>query len=258
MDAFTTHSDIENYADKYYARFAAFQDIFKSAIYTSATVLADAFIVYRCFIVWGKSYLAVIIPFLLFLADIAIGILWTYTVSQVPEGGNIFTDDLATRIRAFYVITMALNITCTAMISFKIWHIQAKLTRFSSRYHSQLGRIIPIIVESGAVYSALLIVLIVLWATSSSVMFVFLNPTCPVIGIVFSTVITRVGAGVSYGDEHTVLQSSSSRSRVGIQHTPIGKDMHEGVQVNLHRVVHIDRAHRDQKIEEIDAFGNAV
>jgi hypothetical protein len=45
MDAFTTHSNIENYADKYYAKFAAFQDIFKSAIYVAATICADAFIV---------------------------------------------------------------------------------------------------------------------------------------------------------------------------------------------------------------------
>jgi hypothetical protein len=92
MDAFTTHSTIENYADKYYAKFAAFQDIFKSAIYTVATVCADAFIVglryyhwdpfshlvtqvYRCFIVWGKSYFVIIVPFLLFLADIGTTIL---------------------------------------------------------------------------------------------------------------------------------------------------------------------------------------
>src|SRR3984957_13780675 len=90
MNAFTTHSSIKNYSDQYYATFAAFQDVFKSAIYTAATICADAFIVripyyhrgnlfqkvsllvqlYRCFIVWSRSYLVIIIPSLLFLADI--------------------------------------------------------------------------------------------------------------------------------------------------------------------------------------------
>jgi hypothetical protein len=245
MDAFTTHSTIENYADKYYAKFAAFQDIFKSAIYTVATLCADAFIVYRCFIVWGKNYLVIIAPILLFLADIAIGILWTFTVSQVPPGGNIFTDDLSSRIRAFYGITMSLNIVCTGLLSFKIWHIQSKLSRYSTRYNSHLLRVIPIIIESGAVYSVLLIILIILWATGNKAMFIFLNPTCTVIGIVFSSVITRIGSGVSYGDEHSDT-TSRSRTLTGSH----DKDLNGGVQIGLHRVIHIDRSYNDPKTDD--------
>ena len=154
MNAFTTHSSIKNYSDQYYATFAAFQDVFKSAIYTAATICADAFIVripyyhrgnlfqkvsllvqlYRCFIVWSRSYLVIIIPSLLFLADIgtqiilrpltwqvyslhwkAIGVLWVYTLSRVPKGGNVFTDNLSIRVRIFYTVTMTLNIICTGM-----------------------------------------------------------------------------------------------------------------------------------------------
>jgi hypothetical protein len=45
MDAFTTHADIVNYADKYYENFNTYKDIFKSAVYVAATCFADAFIV---------------------------------------------------------------------------------------------------------------------------------------------------------------------------------------------------------------------
>jgi hypothetical protein len=176
IDAFISSSPDPHFADKYYAKFSAFKDVFKSALYTTATLLADAFILYRTFIVWGGSYLITIVPFLLFLADIAIGILWTYTVSLVPTGANIFINELSTRIKIFYTITMCLNILCTALISYKIWRIQSDMTNYSTRRDNRLTRVIAIIVESGAVYSLLLIILISLWTTSSPVMYIFLNP----------------------------------------------------------------------------------
>jgi hypothetical protein len=186
---------------------------------------------YRCFIVWGRSYFVIIVPFLLLLADIgkhlppsawlactyehaAIGIFWVYTLSLVVPGENVFADALSVRVKAFYAITLTMNVMCTsrsytifpslpaftvprptALLAFKIWRIQRNVAPFA-RGNEDLSRIMVIVIESGklrremscylltpttiptlpgSVYSALLIVMIATYASASPAMFIFLN-----------------------------------------------------------------------------------
>jgi hypothetical protein len=139
---------------------------------------------YRCFIVWGRNYFVIIVPFLLLLADIgkhlprsarlactyehaAIGIFWVYTLSLVVNGENIFTDALSVRLTTFYVITFVMNAMCTcrsctifpslpiftvprptALLAFRIWRIQRNVAPFA-RGNEDLSRISAVIIESG-------------------------------------------------------------------------------------------------------------
>lgn len=150
MDAFTAHQSTPNAALDYYNHIDTFKNIFKSACYVAVTVISDAFIVslkfsiffrpltcfgklYRVFIVWGRSYLVITLPFLLFLADIgmsmnriyvrtatkpliniAIGGFWIYTLSLIHPGDDIWDDALAVRVKTFYSITLGLNFICTS------------------------------------------------------------------------------------------------------------------------------------------------
>jgi hypothetical protein len=80
----------------------------------------------------------------------------------------VFTDALAVRVKAFYSITLSMNVICTCafychlhslpislfpkftgLIAFKIWKIQRATAAFLKEGRDELSRLVPIIVESG-------------------------------------------------------------------------------------------------------------
>ncbi|KAF8838721.1 hypothetical protein BDN67DRAFT_971120 [Paxillus ammoniavirescens] len=213
MDAFTADMGIPNYPITYYETFDTWKNILKSSLYVTVTIISDAFIMYRCFIVWGRSYFVIIVPFMLLLVDIAIGIFWVYTLSLIVPGENVFADALSVRVKVFYAVTLTMNVMCTILLAFKIWRIQKNLAPFA-KGNQDLSRIIAIVIESGSVYSALLIVMIATYTSASPAMFIFLNSLSPIIGIVFSSVIVRIGLGLSAGDTPRVNVSHPS----GVRH----------------------------------------
>ncbi|KAG2040414.1 hypothetical protein BDR03DRAFT_948665 [Suillus americanus] len=250
MQAFTADEAEPNYPSKYYGTFDTWQNILKSTLYVAVTLVSDAFILYRSFILWGRNYLIAAFPFLLFIADIAIGVFWVYTLSLVVPGENVFADALSIRVKTFYSITLAMNVICTLLIAFKILKIQKVVAPFKKGNDDQVSRLVPIIVESGSVYSALLVVMIGTYTSNSPAMFIILNSMSPIIGIVFSSVIVRVGLGLSHGDSHRANGTlSSSRniqwmrpasSRLHNSEQPIYSPpfQHGGVQVSLEQTVH--------------------
>jgi len=257
MDAFTSNMAVPNYALTYYHRYDTFKNMFKSGTYVGSTVVQDAFMLYRCFIVW-RSYLVTILPFLLFLADIGVGILWTYTLSLVKPGEDIWDDALSVRVKAFFAITFSFNVICTLLISYRIWRIQSKVSRYGQG--TRLTRVIIIIVESGAVYSICLIALIACITSGTPGMFVVLNCTSPIIGIVFSSVIIRVGSGVSMGDptvQSSGQESTSTRRNPRSQYS--SNTYHpEGVQISLQKTVHTitddipdDMSHKKEAVMDV-------
>lgn len=75
--------------DLYYANVASALSLVKTSLYLVNTILFDAFIVsllliivssarplhpffqlHRCFVVWDRNFLVIVLPFLIFLADI--------------------------------------------------------------------------------------------------------------------------------------------------------------------------------------------
>ena len=62
--------DVPNSPVVYYSLINSQLNLTKSATYVAVTLVLDALIVYRTFIVWSKSYFVALPPFLLLLADI--------------------------------------------------------------------------------------------------------------------------------------------------------------------------------------------
>ncbi|KAG1722685.1 uncharacterized protein EDB91DRAFT_201926 [Suillus paluster] len=246
MEAFTSDEADPNYPTQYYQKFDTWQNYVKSALYVAVTLVSDAFLLYRSFILWGRNYFIATFPFLLFIADIGIGVFWVYTLSLIVPGENVFADALSIRVKTFYSITLVMNVICTSLIAFKILKIQKAVAPFTKGTADQISRLLPIIVESGSAYSALLVVMIGTYTSQSPAMFIFLNSMSPIIGIVFSSVIVRVGLGLSHGDSHQGGTVSSrnvqwvTRASSRPANTPqiYSAPFPEGVQVSLQQTIH--------------------
>jgi hypothetical protein len=199
-------SETNEGADLYYVNVTSTASIMKTAVYLLETIVSDLFILYRCYIVWNASIPIVILPVILYIADIATGIWSTYTLSRV--GQNIVFNQKQERItNSFFACTLALNAVCTGLIAFRIWRTQ-KHTR-DAKMGSNLVQVSIIVIESGAIYLSALTCLVATYATNSISFNIFLDMTSPIIGIVFSLIIVRIGRGISSEDNRPSHNSIS-------------------------------------------------
>jgi len=185
--AFTSNMDIPGFPQKYYANHTALS-VMKTASYVSVSLVADTLLVYRTFIIWGRNIWISIVPVILLVLVAAISVWFTLSHNQGLAGREVLTSTTVDHSKYFYAATLTLNIICTSLITFRIWNIQRRVI-----YLVGPGRytILTVILESAAVYTAILCCLIGTTVAGNSTMFFFLNPMPPVIGSVFSYVIVR-------------------------------------------------------------------
>ncbi|KAF8472284.1 hypothetical protein DFH94DRAFT_767863 [Russula ochroleuca] len=140
-------SETDQGADLYYVRVTAPLSVVKTAIYLAETVVSDLFILYRCYVVWNASVPIIVLPILLYLADIGTGIGAVYTLTLV--GQNVVFNKEQERItNSFFSCTLALNAVCTGLIAFRIWRTQRQTN--DAKIGSNLMQVSVIVIESGA------------------------------------------------------------------------------------------------------------
>ncbi|KAF7367509.1 hypothetical protein MSAN_00813900 [Mycena sanguinolenta] len=102
-------------------------------------------------------------------------------------------------------LTLATNVTCTGLIAFRILRIHRRtaplVVRVDGRHSGSITlTFLSVIVESAAIYTAMLVVTMILIRSQSFIFFIFIDCLPPTIGLVFSYIIIRVSRGTSYGD----------------------------------------------------------
>ncbi|KAJ7302714.1 hypothetical protein DFH08DRAFT_904773 [Mycena albidolilacea] len=172
------------------------------------------FMIFRTFIVWNRRWTVIIIPVLLCVTNIGMGV-WTMTVTirSVTTGDAALESLLPETILIFFAVTLATNLACTGLIAFRIIHAHLQLTgmgvRTSGKGRSQSLRILSVLVESTAIYTLILIPILICARVGTLTIYILLDMTAPTIGLVFSFIIIAVSRGTSYG-ENTTNETTTS------------------------------------------------
>ncbi|KAF9461648.1 hypothetical protein BDZ94DRAFT_1310400 [Collybia nuda] len=163
----------------------------RTVTYSIITLVSDSFFVYRVWIIWNKNYLICVVPFLLFHGDIATAMYlwWSLLNSMVDPAYTLNLNLVASSSKYFMAVTLALTLACT---SYKLKVVERR-TRSSIPVetvgHKQISKVITIIFESAALYSSLLVIMMILDILGIACFFIFMAVIPPVIGIVFSSII---------------------------------------------------------------------
>ncbi|KAF8996233.1 hypothetical protein BDQ17DRAFT_1310457 [Cyathus striatus] len=190
----------------------------RSTIYAIQTWFGDAFIIYRLYLVWNSDK-RVALPMAVFLlSNIAVGAGTLRAFARADPTQLVFVTQLQQWIVSFIAITFFTNFTCTILIALRIWwgQRQTKSIHVSGR---SIGPAAVVIVESGAIYSVTLIILLATYLSGNNAQFIALDAVTQIIGIVFSLVIVRVALGISSDVAETIrsratlFPSSGARSR---------------------------------------------
>ncbi|KAI0077645.1 hypothetical protein K474DRAFT_1707115 [Panus rudis PR-1116 ss-1] len=259
MQAFGSSSTDPNYPDLYFADLNSPLDLTKNSCYIIVTILADALIVFRTFIIWGRSYRIIVLPILLLLADMgtAFWFNWSLTANKIED--QVVHSPTWQITKYFCAVTLALNFLCTFLIAWKIWRTQRITNTYLTPGNHQLGGALIIILESAAIYSALLFAVLGLALAGNGAVFVILNLMPPVIGVIFFYVILRSSKGSS--QFFSTTQQNTGNASGGFSHisarrktsrfTGNGDSIavvpEDGVHIHLEQVVQSDFDAESQK-----------
>jgi len=178
--------------DLYYANVASALSLIKTSLYLITTILFDAFILYRCFIIWDRNFVVILLPFLIFLADIGTGIAAVQGLSDLTNADTVFIEKQQRISKSFFACTTAVNGICTLLIAYRLWTRQS--TMRDSRKAFGLTREARIMAESGAIYAVTVILIIATYTSDSNSFNVFLDMASPVIGVAYSLIMIRLCA----------------------------------------------------------------
>ncbi|KAF7760278.1 hypothetical protein Agabi119p4_10954 [Agaricus bisporus var. burnettii] len=162
--------------------------IFGKAICLLQILVGDSIGIYRCWIVLGRRRIFVALPLLLFLGNIAAGIGFLINHANTVQE-SMFNTRLWTL--AFFSLSLAISMICTLIIALRIWLLS------SNKGDRRISSITPMILESGALYSIILIILLLLLATKSWFQYILIEALPSIIGILFSILLIRIGLGLS-------------------------------------------------------------
>ncbi|ESK91989.1 hypothetical protein Moror_10355 [Moniliophthora roreri MCA 2997] len=176
-------------------------DIFSGMFYVFANCIADGILLYRCFAVWESAKGVIIVLLLVLLATNAMGLIG-HIIIYVALG--IDQDELYSGINdalTGYNVANAVNtLILTLIIAGRIWWMTRDARKFLGQ---EIGRtyrrIIIILIESGFIYSASLIVTEALIQSGSNLGFgLSLNPVIHVmVGIAPTLIILHTSLGLT-------------------------------------------------------------
>ncbi|KAF8636207.1 hypothetical protein AX17_003693 [Amanita inopinata Kibby_2008] len=258
--AFTANMNRVGSPEAYYANVNTKLNLMKNSTVICTTLIADALLIYRTLIVWGRNFWILVLPIPLYCCDIATSIWFTWSIKEAEEGNSVLISSALQRSKYFFAATLAVNLVCTLLIAYRIWIIQKAVAGYA-RGQRRARNALSIVLESAAIYTAALVCLIITSCADNSAVFFFLNSMPPLIGSVFTIVVlrsssdndcyntnthtnntnnnnTRASSIAFRSDrQRSIIISSGSNDRISMK--PIASAT-DGVRVHLERIVHHD------------------
>ncbi|KAI0370681.1 hypothetical protein BV20DRAFT_1071393 [Pilatotrama ljubarskyi] len=219
----------------------------KSIFYNTQTLILDAVVIYRTYIVWQSVYV-IIVPIigwcgLLGKSTGSVG-LNVALVEASTHAGDVFAVQTGRWITAVYALTLGTNLSSTLLLAGKIWIV----TRRSAQYRSNdiFSPVLRVIIESGAIYSMTITAALISFVVKSNGVYVLLDIISPIISIVFNMLIIRMRLASDrslFGgatNQATWGAASASIERNGIRRRPDGTyEMHD-FKVEITQVIEND------------------
>ncbi|KAJ7918513.1 hypothetical protein B0H13DRAFT_1869286 [Mycena leptocephala] len=147
--------------------------IFVSFDQIANMIVGDFVLIYRCFIVYGRRWLAIAVSFTLYLAGIAMAVkLMQVEITTSNAAITINSNVIKPWWSAFFAITAAQNVLTTSLLVWRIWRIEHQSEKFRGRSTAvrsckptRLRKVIRVVAESGLAYSTLVFLTFALQAT---------------------------------------------------------------------------------------------
>ncbi|TEB27274.1 hypothetical protein FA13DRAFT_1816422 [Coprinellus micaceus] len=157
------------------------------------TWIGDVLVIYRCYLVWAEDYRVVVLPCLILITCISntsFDLWWYRNPTSIPYSTVTHT------LSATWPLNLSQNLITTGLIAYRIYsqHRQKERAGLRATFSSgtvSLVVILRIILESAAIYTAVMLMITVFWFTGSPVFITLTHIFVPCTGIVFALMSVR-------------------------------------------------------------------
>ncbi|KAF5354060.1 hypothetical protein D9756_007119 [Leucocoprinus leucothites] len=176
----------------YFMDFRLWDMLAHNAMLCIMTWLGDALVIYRCWVIWNYNYWVIILPVILLVLEFSVNtmlLIWFTHLGMAP--GEAILSWMGT----IYPLVFAQNVITTGLIAFKIWSQHRSSTAngaIDASSRLSLIHVLRIIIESAAIYTFQLLVLLILYPMQHNAQFILQSAVIPSIGIVFVLIAVRV------------------------------------------------------------------
>ncbi|KAF8918222.1 hypothetical protein CPB85DRAFT_1249833 [Mucidula mucida] len=172
-------------------------NVAKVCLHTVNSILGDSIVVWRCYHVWGKSWLICIFPVMLITGSAVSGFGQTVVFAQAKTSHSAFVHTLQLWNGCVFSFNLVTNVVVTSLIAFRIWHLGRQLNFGSSfRYR----RVLTLVVESGLIYSTAVAIEITLYFLNSNAFYIVYDPIAQLTAIVPTMIIVMACLGLTSND----------------------------------------------------------
>ncbi|EJF62607.1 hypothetical protein DICSQDRAFT_57684 [Dichomitus squalens LYAD-421 SS1] len=211
--------------EAYFANVSELTFVVKSCLYNAQTLILDAVVIYRTYVVW-QNILVCVVPMIgwcgLFAGSIGLNV----ALATAPQKGDVFAVQTGEWITSVYALTLATNLSSTS---------------------------------AGAIYSMTITAALISFVVKSNGVYVLLDMISPIISIVFNMLIIRVGLAhdSSFGTSGTngwgtaMMSDRGSHLRRRLEGTFEMKDL----RVEITQVVEEDFQYEREQELDADALG---
>ncbi|KAF9260206.1 hypothetical protein L218DRAFT_932802 [Marasmius fiardii PR-910] len=179
----------------------------KNSIYGVQTLVADAMIIYRCYMVWRNRYILIFL-IICWCGTVVTAVHTIWSIAQPTVTANdVYLEETARWVLSFYSSTLVTNAIATSLLAYKLWSVHKAAPRrlISS---SPLMPIMYVILECGALYTCVLVTMMGAYAAKSNSAFLVIDIIGPIISIAFYVIIIR--ATMVRMDNESVYTSGTS------------------------------------------------
>ncbi|EAU85143.1 hypothetical protein CC1G_08116 [Coprinopsis cinerea okayama7 len=223
----TVESTAGDLAPEQLAKIKATQEItnvLRPSCYLGQTIVGDAILLYRLWVVYNSNWRIAIFPTTMWLAFIVCGIM---TICGQAIARNCPTAWIVGQLFNIGVtllsLTLIMNVLTTGLIAYRIWTVYQKTSRnaslslFKVDHPTPLGRILIVFIQSGLLYTTSVVVFFVLFVANHPAQVVMLNAIVQIIGITFNILIMNTDSSVSDGCSSTT-GTRWSRHQIQFRH----------------------------------------
>lgn len=176
-------------------------NIARSVNQVIAMILGDFVLIYRCWVVYGRRWLIIVPSVILYLGGVSMAakLIQVEADPDTHKAISLNSDQIRPWWTAFFVITAVQNTLTTCILIYRIWRVERKSEKYLSRSGAMnqprhLRKVIRVIAESGAAYTACVFVTFIVSVTESNALYPTSDMTLQATGIAFNVILVRSSA----------------------------------------------------------------
>ncbi|KAJ8495783.1 hypothetical protein ONZ45_g12709 [Pleurotus djamor] len=197
-------------------------NVMKSVNLIFPILIGDLILIYRCWIVYDKSYVVIFAPMIIWVVDAAMGSYILYIESHLHQQSTLQEGRLFPAFAVFFAMTVIQNVITTSLIIICIRNVNQLSAEFVSKtansmyistsncWGTQLQRVMRIVIESGLIYTVTTAISLATYLPNAYVCYSVTDAELPIIVIAFNLIIIRCKRRAPDTSEHIYPYSEHS------------------------------------------------